>query len=65
MADNQFYYSYLETDFSIIRQNYRNLQNACRQQIIPVAKGNAWGMGTVGVVSMLFDRLCIVQVMRE
>ena len=53
MADNQFYYSYLETDLSIIRQNYRNLQNACRQQIIPVAKGNAW-------VRSLINRLCIV-----
>lgn len=58
MADNQFYYSYLETDLSIIRQNYRNLQNACRQQIIPVAKGNAW-------VRSLINRLCIVQVMRQ
>lgn len=57
MTDNNYYYSYLETDLSIIRQNFRNLQNACRQTIIPVAKGNAWGLGTVGVVSMLFDRL--------
>ena len=57
MTDNNYYYSYLETDLSIIRQNFRNLQNACRQTIIPVAKGNAWGLGTIGVVSMLFDRL--------
>ncbi len=57
VKDKSYYYSYLETDLSVIRQNYQNLQNACRQKIIPVAKGNAWGLGTIGVVSMLFDSL--------
>ncbi|MCR5161686.1 MAG: alanine racemase [Lachnospiraceae bacterium] len=57
MKEQDHYYSYLETDLSVIRQNYLNLQKACPQKIIPVAKGNAWGLGTIGVVSMLFDSL--------
>ena len=57
MQNIGYHYSYLEVDLGVIRQNYLNLQKACRQKIIPVAKGNAWGQGTVPVVGMLFDKL--------
>ncbi len=57
MQNIGYHYSYLEVDLGVIRQNYLNLQKACRQEIIPVAKGNAWGQGTVPVVGMLFDKL--------
>lgn len=58
MQNIGYHYSYLEVDLGIIRQNYLNLQKFCGdRKIIPVAKGNAWGQGTVPVVSMLFDTL--------
>ena len=57
MQNIGYHYSYLEVDLGVIRQNYLNLQKACRQKIIPVAKGNAWGQGTVPVVGMLFEKL--------
>ena len=58
MQNIGYHYSYLEVDLGIIRQNFQNLQKVCGdRKIIPVAKGNAWGQGTVPVVSMLFDTL--------
>lgn len=51
-----YYYSYAEVDLRQIRQNLANMQAECDRRLIPVVKGNAWGQGTVPIVSMLFNR---------
>lgn len=51
-----YYYSYAEVDLRQIRQNLANMQAECDRRLIPVVKGNAWGQGTVPIVSMLFNK---------
>ena len=49
-------YSYIEVNMKQMLQNIRNIKAASKFEIIPVAKANAWGQGTVPVVRMLFEK---------
>jgi len=55
--DLGYHYSYLEVDLPQIKRNFENVQAALPQTVIPVTKGNAHGLGTVGVASMLIRDL--------
>ena len=57
--DLQYYNSYLEVDLGILKENTRKIKDALEpgRTVIPVIKGNAHGMGTVPVATMMIEDL--------
>ena len=57
--DHSYYYSYLEVDLGILRQNAVSIQEGLKpkRRLIPVVKGNAHGYGTFPVANMLYNDL--------
>lgn len=55
--DLEFYSSYLEVDLGVIRQNAQRVaaKLAPQRKLFPIVKGNAHGMGTVPVTSVLIE----------
>lgn len=51
--DLSYYNSYAEVDLGAVRENYRKVKQhiGSAQDIIPVIKGNAYGMGTVEIAT--------------
>lgn len=52
-----YYYSYLEVDLEVIRNNILKIKKHIgpNHGIIPVVKGNAYGMGTEEIVKLLIE----------
>lgn len=48
-------YSYLQVDLRQIQSNYQSIQRHVPQEVIPVIKGNAHGLGTVAIASALIQ----------
>ena len=48
-------YSYLEIDVNQLRRNLQNMRAVSRYPMIPVAKSNAWSLGTVPIAKLLFN----------
>ena len=57
--DLAHYYSYLEVDLEILKQNALNIKAALEPErvFIPVVKGNAHGFGTVPVARLLIEEV--------